>query len=130
MSNKLKKYRFAGVAVVVAVILAFAGEGGEDKNSEETTVTMTEAYTVNQNQGLSEVEKTTTKKADKKKKSETGDLSKTENDKLKLYVDPDSGYVDGFYCENFIPPSCISVVGKVSEFLMKIRLSLLHFHFL
>ena len=30
------------------------------------------------------------------------DLSKTENDKLKLYVDPDSGYVDGFYCENFI----------------------------
>lgn len=81
MSNKLKKYRFAGVAVVVAVILAFAGEGGEDKNSEETTVTMTEAYTVNQNQGLSEVEKTTTKKADKKKKSETGDLSKTENTK-------------------------------------------------
>lgn len=48
------------------------------------------------------------------------DLSKTENDKLKLYVDPDSGYVDGFYCENFIPPSCISVVGKVSEFLMKV----------
>lgn len=48
------------------------------------------------------------------------DLSKTENDKLKLYVDTDSGYVDGFYCENFIPPSCISVVGKVSEILMKI----------
>lgn len=48
------------------------------------------------------------------------DLSKTVNDKLKLYVDPDSGYVDGYFCENFIPPSCISVVGKTKEFLMKI----------
>lgn len=48
------------------------------------------------------------------------DLSKTINDKLKLYIDPDSGYVDGFYCENFIPSSCISVVGKTSRFLMKI----------
>lgn len=48
------------------------------------------------------------------------DLSKTIDDKIKLYVDPDSGYIDGYYCENFIPPSCISVVGKVSEFLMNI----------
>ena len=48
------------------------------------------------------------------------DLSKTLNDKIKLYVDPDSGRVPGYYCENFIPPSCLSIIGSVKEFLMKI----------
>ena len=48
------------------------------------------------------------------------DLAKTINDKIKLYVDPDSGRVNGYYCENFIPPSCLSIVGPVKEFIMKI----------
>lgn len=79
MNTKLKKFRFTGVAVVVAVILTFAWEGGENKNTEETTVTITEAYTVNQNQGFSAVDESTTKKADKNKKSETDKTVNTDS---------------------------------------------------
>ena len=46
------------------------------------------------------------------------DLSKLP--KMNIFDDSDTPNIEAYYCENFIPPSCISVVGKVSEFLMKI----------
>lgn len=63
MSDKLKKYRFAGIAVVAAIIIAFAGNGGENKNTTETVAITTEAVTLNPNQELQAVVETTAKRS-------------------------------------------------------------------
>lgn len=65
MKDKLKRFRFAGIAVIAALIISVAG-GGESENTQETTAkvaeTVDKAVTVNQNQELNAVEETTTEK--------------------------------------------------------------------
>lgn len=46
------------------------------------------------------------------------DLSKLP--KMNIFDDSDTPNIEAYYCENFIPPSCLGVVGKTKEFLMKI----------
>lgn len=77
MKDKLKKYRFAGIAVVVAILLAFGGDDGEEKKAEDAVVTTvettTEATTVNSNQILRATPETTTEKATKKNSNKKSD---------------------------------------------------------
>lgn len=58
MKDKFKKYRFASVAIVVAVIIAIAGDSGQNKFTEEIAVTTTETVTVNPHQELNGAKKT------------------------------------------------------------------------
>lgn len=83
MKDKLKKYRFAGIAVVVAILLAFGGDSEDKKTEEVSTIveTTTEATTVNSNQSISAIPETTTEKTTKKNSNKSDKGNKSSNTK-------------------------------------------------